>query len=427
MNGRRIVRWSMRVLGVVLVVALAVLLVLRLYGSHRLAAADREFAAKLGPIEGNPYASAKVPDEENAAIYLRAGSEAVILSKRDTQRAGELTTTRPDAWMEDDRTFMHRILADNAPPLELIHRAAAFPKTSFGLRDQRTDVFRSKVPLLKLLWAQRLLYLESCLALQEHDLARFLAAAGAMSTMAKALEQESPLIVPLVGVACEKMLLEATAEALATPDVDERSISQLEKQLVDVDLDRAWRRSLRSEFRLPAHAGIAWMANTEPNWAERLRYALLGGYVDAPYVERMTFLAGAMGTPFGDGLAERLNALSTSLNLPKGTPNLVNAVSRFQVVLSERRLARLALSLRRHASQVGTYPTSLATFPEGADRDPFTGGRIVYTLRPDGSAQLTVPNGVKLWDRLNPEVHNPGPFTWELPAPQSRAVRGAAS
>jgi hypothetical protein len=429
MNGRRIVRWSVRVLGVVLVVALAGLLALRIYGSRRLAAAERRFAAAVGPVEGNPCASDRVPDEQNAAIYLRAGIDATIFLDDDVPLVDDLTVTPPLNWTESQRAGLRRIVARNAPALELLHRAVGLKRSNFGIADFAHKMEKpGPLPmLLKAMRVQRLLYDESLLALQERDFSRALSSAEVMSAMAAALEREPLLIAHLVGIACEKMFLELTADAVAMPTVNERSLAAVEDQLVDVNLDQAWKRTLACEFRLPSRRKIVERPSMPQAVLQRIRYALLADYLDALYVERMADLASAMRSPCGDGLARLAGASprSSSTVLSMFTGHLVNAIGRYQVVLSERRLARLAVALRRNAVQTGAYPTSLASFPEARERDPFTGGQLSYTLRPDGSAQLAVPDGVKLWDRMNPNIHNPGPFTWELPPPRAAATRHA--
>jgi hypothetical protein len=93
------------------------------------------------------------------------------------------------------------------------------------------------------------------------------------------------------------------------------------------------------------------------------------------------------------------------------------------VILSERRLARLALALRRQGLATGVYPDSLDAFPEASAPDPFTAEHIVYTHRRDGSAQLSVPGGVKLWERMQRNVGFAGPFTWELPPPGNAVAK----
>jgi hypothetical protein len=428
MNGRRIVRWSVRVVGVVLVVALVALLALRIYGSRRLAAAERTFAAAVSPVEGNPCASDRVPDEQNAAIYLQAGIDATIFLGDDVPLVGDLTTTRPENWSDSQRARLRRIVARNAPALELLHRAVGLKRSNFGIADFAHKMEKpGPLPpvVVKAIRVQRLLYADAVLALREHNLSGAISSAEVMSSMSAAWEREPLLIAHLVGIACEKMFLQVAADAVAVPSLDERSRAALEDHLVDVNLDQAWRQTLAcEEYRSAWLAISAETPGAHPSLTQRLRTAVLGDYLNAQSVEARAYLAGAMQVPYGGDLGDprRVKALSTTPVLAMVIPNLVNALGRYQTVLSERRLARLALALRRNAVQTGAYPTSVASFPEAGGRDPFTGGQLSYTLRPDGSAQLAVPDGVKLWDRLNPNIHNPGPFTWELPAPPRAAA-----
>jgi hypothetical protein len=416
------VRRTVRVVGVALVVALAGLLALRVYGNRRLAAAEREFWANVGPMAGNPYASQRVPDEENAAIYLRAGAEAVILPGGDKALAGDLTMVQSGRWNAQQATEVTRIVAANAPALELLHRAAGKTKSSFGLADPaRVDEeLKTKLPLLKLLWAQRLLWLDAHLALRDGDTARLLDDATTMSVMAAALEREAPLISELVGVAAEKILLATVADAAASPHLDEAAVSDLSRALLDVDLRAAWRRSLAFEFKVPGglYAGEGG-SKLRGSFISRVVYLAAPSYWDAPYVEWMARLLRVVDLPYARSLSSLTEQRPQSgfSPLPASIPHLTQAAGRNQVILSERRLARLALAVRRKGLAMGGYPESLEAFPEASALDPFTAEHVVYTLRRDGSAQLSVPGGVKLWERMQENVGFPGPFTWELPAP----------
>ena len=422
------VRRTVRVVGVALVVALAGLLALRIYGNRRLAAAEREFTANAGPMAGNAYASPVVPDEENAAIYLRAGAEAVILPGGERALAAELTTLVFKRWDPQQVSEISRILAGNAPALELLHRAAGKTRSSFGLVDPANvdEDLKTKLPLLKLLWAQRLLWLDAHLALRDGDTARLLDDARAMSVMAAALEREAPLISELVGIAAEKILLATVADAAASPHLDEAAVSALSQALLDLDLRAAWRRSLAFEFKLPKGSlAVETDSKTRPSLVSRVLYAAAPGYFDAPYVERMADLLKAVDVPYGTSLTSLTEHRPGSVFSPLHTmiPTLTMAGGRNQVILSERRLARLALAVRRQGLATGVYPDSLDAFPEASALDPFTAEHIVYTHLGDGSAQLSVPGGVKLWERMQRNVGFAGPFTWELPPPGKVAAK----
>jgi hypothetical protein len=429
MNGRRIVRWMVRVVGVLLVASLAALLVLRIYGSRRLAAAQRAFAAAVGPTKGDPCSLPGIPAAENAAVFLQAGIDAMIFLGHDVPLVDQLSATPPASWTETQRADLRRIVARNAPAMELLHRAVGLEKSNFGIAGTAYTMAKpGPLPvLLKAIRVQRLLYDDAVLALEQGDPNRALSSVEVMSAMAAALEREPLLVAELVGIACEKMFLQVTADAVALPEMDRGALAGVERQLGEVDLGRAWKRTLACEVRLPSHSNVAEGIAAPATMVQKLRHVLLADYFDAPYLERMASLAGAIEFPYGAGLAGLGGAAPgrSSTVLARVTGNLVNAMGRFQTVASERRLARLALALRTYGLETGTYPTSLVSFPDASPKDPFTGGQIGYTLRSDGSAQLTVPDGVKLWDRLNPEVHNPGPFTWELPAPP-RAAKGAS-
>ncbi len=408
-----IVRWTLRVVGVVLVVALAALLVVRVYWGRRLASAERDLREQLGPLVASAFESPRIPDSDNGGIFLRAGSEALILLGNDKPLVNEMSTTPPESWTESQRADLRRIVADNRPVLELLHRAVGLKKSNLGIADSAAKMVKpGQIPsLLKVLSVQRLLYADSLLALQGHDLARAVANAEAMSAMAAALEREPLLVAELVGVACEKMLLGVIQGAAASPDLDGAGTSRLEQAFVQIDLRVAWKQLMARVALDRLGAG----ASGRFEGVERVVDLLLPGRYDAPAMEYCVKLVNVMDEPYGTDL--RRKAVAT----PFATPNLVRAAARNQVVLSQRRLARIALALRRQALETGAYPSSLSSFPEASTNDPFTGGQLFYTVRSDGSAQLSVPDGEKLWDQANPEVHNPGPFTWELPAPARTA------
>ena len=104
-----ITRWTVRLVAAVLVAALVALLALRIYGSERLAAAEREFAARVGSREAAPSASVSFLDEENAALLLRGGAEAMILPGNDKPLVGEASMTPSCSWSESQRADLRRI------------------------------------------------------------------------------------------------------------------------------------------------------------------------------------------------------------------------------------------------------------------------------------------------------------------------------
>lgn len=423
------VRWTVRVVGVALVVVLGGLLALRIYGNRRLAAAEREFTAKVGPMTGNPYASPRVPDEENAAIYLRAGAEAFLMPK-DHARVGELTLSPANAWTPEQWEFLRGVLARNRPALELLHRAAGMTRSSFGLLDPTNEVeeLKTRLPLLKLLWAQRLLFLDARLAAHDGDQERVLLDAGSMAAMAASLDRESPMIAMLIGLAAEKIFLSVVSEATARPEVQIQTLTRLQGMLLTNDLRAYWRRVLlASAYGIDRRVAADL---TQPNRQEDIWSLLKGRALElcchdifsAQQRELYADLVGIIDQPLGSNprWVDRGKAKTTSPFGMFGSiifPHLANACGRVQSTMSLRDLADVALKVRIEGLRTGAYPPTLAAYPQAIRPDPFAGKPLSYLLRPDGSAEIAVPGFGLLWKRVSDVGPGSQPYCWELPAP----------
>ncbi|HVN33405.1 MAG TPA: hypothetical protein VMT45_15615, partial [Thermoanaerobaculaceae bacterium] len=239
-----VVRWGVRLVAGALVVALAALLGVRAYGKSRLAAAEREFAKRVGPQERSAPIGVKVAEEENASIFLRNGAEAMILPGDDRPLVGELAFEPVGRWSERNRAELRRILAANGAALELLRSAGRMTESDFGplAWDEKTRELTTP-PLLNLLTAQRLLLGDARIALVDREPRRVLSDAAAMATMATALEREAPGVELQMGLACEGMLLALLEEAIADPSTERAALVKLQAILPDVDLRAAWRRS----------------------------------------------------------------------------------------------------------------------------------------------------------------------------------------
>jgi len=102
-------------------------------------------------------------------------------------------------------------------------------------------------------------------------------------------------------------------------------------------------------------------------------------------------------------------------------PGLASSGGRVQSTMSVRNLASVALKVRMEGLQTGTYPQTLAAYPEAVRIDPFAGKPLSYVRRPDGSVVISVPDFAALWKRISDAGLSSQPYTWELPAP-GRAV-----
>jgi hypothetical protein len=437
-NGRRIVRWSVRVLGVAAVIVLAALLVVRVYGSRRLQAAEEAFARSTGAKEAGSSAPARVPDAENAALFLRAGAEAMVLPGDDRPRMGEMTMKPLGEWTPEDRADLDRIVANNQPALELLHRAAGMTRSNFGTLAWDSDTGELRSPrLLTLMTAERLLLVDARMALLAHEPARLLADAGSMAAMAGGLERETPMVELLVGMACEKMFLSAVKDAVADPSTDRETFSKLQGMLVDTDLRGAWRRSnLWQQTAIQQHVAAVM---SEPVTARAPRVSLYGRLVEfalgdifrAQQLEIRADLIAAVDQPLGlnPGWSRRgLKQPRTIFDMFDVFESVMfgnmakSSIGRLQFALSARNLARTALALRLQGLETGAYPETLASLPEAMRPDPFAGKPLSYERRADGSAHLAVPGFEVLWTRISDAGPDTQPYSWELPPPRTAAA-----
>jgi hypothetical protein len=428
-----LVRWGVRLVAGALVVALAALLGVRVYGKSRLAAAEREFARGVGPRDAGTSAPVELSDEENAAVFLRAGAEAMILPGNDRPQVGEMAMMRPDGWSESQRADLRRILANNGPALELLHRAAGMTTSLFGAVtwDKKTHEITAP-PLLKLITAQRLLLADARMALLEHDSARLLADAASMATMAAGLERESEMVELLMGMACEKMFLAAVGEAVADSSTHRETLTRLQGMVVDTDLKAAWRRgNLAQQAVISKHVAavlsdpLAAREGKVGHYARFMDFAF-GKILQAQQLEIRADLIAAVDQPLGlDPSWSRrgLHQPRTIFDMFDVFESVMfgqtvkSSIGRVQSTLSLRELARVALAVRLQGLAAGSYPETLASLPRATRLDPFAGKPLTYERRPDGSARIWVPDFEALWKRISDVGPGAQLFSWELPAP----------
>lgn len=420
-------RFILRSVLVAILVVLAGGVVSNHLGNRQRAKAESEFRAKLGAYLG---ARPRVVDERNAAVPLVAGAQALIIANQDKSVLGEMTLKQAGGWTLEEREYLRRVLETNRPGLELLVRSGGMRESDFGLDpsagSQNLDDFKSRMPLLKLLWAQRLLWLDANDAWIANDRTRFAKATAAMASLASALEHGSPLITGLIGVASEKVLHSAAATALTSPACDLETVALLGKELPSEDLTESWRRVIAGEGLPWANLVSEWEKPKTLSWYTRaydgVRGMIVGSRIEAHRFQMLVVLAGSLEVPYGsspDWAAARAAEVKQRSGPYLGTlmPNLFNAAGRFQTAQAGRQLIRTALWVREQSLRTGSYPASLAGSPDGTKPDAFSGSPLVYRVMPDGSATLAIKNGDVLWNRLVENIKSSLPFTLRLPPP----------
>jgi hypothetical protein len=399
-----------RVMGIGLVAALAISLSLRLTWAKKSATE----AGQPDALDPKTYISATVTDEENAALWLRAASQALVLTEHQRSFIGDLTATPVKEWTSAQRAELRPLLDDAQPAMDLLGRAVRFSRTSYGLGVddlKAADMNSHKLPLLNIIWLGRFLHVAALDALEHGDKARFLSTVRPLALLAVSTERETPLIATLVGLACDKMFMEVVRQAIARPETDALTLDELEQLILTNDLREVWQRTVASEFALaPLRRGQTTALLDRPlavgDEAERRAIiAALGESFDHPFGSSPTWLA------------EQHRRIAQATKAHSEVPDLlVRAVGRFQHGLSARHLAHLALGLRREVLQTGSYPATLAPSPSASQPDPFYGTRPVLSIKPDGSAVLAMPDGDVVYKRFWTDVSPPKLHTWQLPA-----------
>jgi len=419
-------RTVVRVLGIALAVLLAAGLAARIYGKRRLAAAETRLAAALAPYSAASLTSPAVPANENAAIVLRAGAQALLLPRPDAALAGTLALRAAPEWSAEERGELDRIVAANAPGLELLERGSKMPRSSFELtRERDGSLDFGNLPLLALVNAARLEMAVALRALDAGDQAKFLASAAVVAKIGESLGAEAPLIAKLIGIAGERMFLGLARRAVADPSATPATLRALGELIGTSDLRLEWKRCLAAEHGLwqaaveRNEAGALDRRDDEPTVFRRVTGYVFGPWAAARATEALSAIVDAPDTPYAEAKASLpapFVQLSRSwLDAVAGpvVPNLLNSSGRLQATLSQRRMARVALALRLHASASGALPASLEAIPEASAADPFTGGNLSYELRPDGSAVLELSGADTLYNEMA-HVSNSCPFSWEI-------------
>lgn len=394
-------------LGLVVVLALAVSLTMRLYGASRLRAAKARFE-DYGPLQLARYApDAPAERYDNAALWLRAGSEGLLWTDAERElldrRLGELGAP----WSEVDRSAMAALLQSHAAAIDLLAKAAPLEGSSFEIE----YALGTAVPIpnfLPLLQAGRLLAVESDYRLQEGDVAASLELVHLLERLTAVHRHESLVITLLLGASIERMYHDRLAAAIEHVS-DEEALSRLEE-----DLEHLGSSSVPPLQPFTADCGVTFEAVRRyfaqpPDWSDAspsivgprwllLRVFFAAGYdrlASALQLETCARTLDLLAQPLANEDPSRLLAETRPVSrLPflagfvdGFVPNFSDAASRDQATRSARALAAAALAARRARLKDGSYPDTLAALPTS----PFSGETAVYEKLPDGSAEIAFP------------------------------------
>lgn len=389
-------------LAVLVVLVLATSLVLRLTGRHALGRHQADFAARRGAVDLAAFKLPEIPAERNAARLIEAGTQAIVWSKADRDRIGRLSSRAVSTWNDDERAMVGRVIAGNAPALELLARAADMPQSSWGI-DYTRGIDVDLPDLLGVLQAARLVLVGARLDLAVGQLDAANLKLATLNRMATTFEHESVLIVDLVGIAIDRIASTLAgellvAESLTAPILDRIATSQPDTSPVDAVI-----RACRFEVASVAAAAREGRGNTTDG---ALRLVGMSDWIVAAAFDEVDRMLTAADGSFGAdaGAFNRLPAVSwwhPARRLARAaTATIGSAIGRAQAAAAQRQLVRAALTIRGRGLTDGVYPSSRSGIFELAQPDPFTGELLGYRVAADGSAVLWIERVQELLRQL---------------------------
>ncbi|MCI0658797.1 MAG: hypothetical protein L0170_17225, partial [Acidobacteria bacterium] len=407
--------WRWAVIAMLGLVAMALVAwdLLKVYGRHRLREARAAFEREVGTLDLGAYELPAVSEEKNAATWLTAGAEALIFFGEDDKSGGEkkliadLAAKPASKWSKDDDTRMEAIVARNAGGFLILDHARSCITSNFYI--DYPHVASTKLPrLFDFIYAAKLLRAKARLEFRRGRLEESARTAEMLGSLAASMEREPVLIVLMVGGTVERLQLSAVQDLVQSSSENRDLLTRLGSSLLTTNLTAQYRRSLvvdsawmmgeiyeegnQAKPRLPS---FPWAMRQMPDLAAAQLLDLQresASIVEDPYpvtrkatppsVSRGSFLTGS----WDEGVLE----------------NRLNAAARISSVLSNRRLAALAIGLRLGAEEACRYPSDLSASAEAQEPDSFTGKPLHYRVRADGSAELTSPGAAEMLAEIIP-------------------------
>jgi hypothetical protein len=430
---RTVFRGLGMMLGVLVLLALAGSLALRVYGDRRLARARSALEQQGVSLSLASYELPEVPKEENAAVWFQAGAAAVVLSREDRTLMFASARLPSQEW-DDERTQRVRaLLAVNHGALETLHRGAPLSRSSFEVEYRKGA--SARMPGSGLRTAAGLVVAEGRLALRDGNEQVFLLAESTVSRLADAMTREPVLITQIEGDYVEKHALFLAVEVVAGAKDFPHALARLGDALPTGDRLAELRRSLGCEAAMMSTMFDAGrelddlLVGPDGSWhtlsllnasgyARLIHAALVEAslrqrtVIDAPLE---TLLAFAWQRPLRSRWPHRWLAETLS-------PVAGRVALETRLTLAARQLVRAAIDVRAAGLRDGRYP---ATAPDGtafSQPNALNGRPLRYTRDGSGSARIEIPGvtAKELWD-----AHGRPLLGLDLPAPRAAKAHGA--
>jgi hypothetical protein len=390
-------------------------------GRVRLDEAKERFVATVGPLEMPAYQPPDVPTELNAARWLEAGAEALVLHDGDMDAVHRLLAPPIGETLEEDREAVHALIDRNGAAFDLLGRSAGLIESSFGV--DYSQGFEAAIPsFLDLRKAAQLVRADSRLALLEGDAGRLARDAEILDQYATTTTRESILVSVLFGLAADRSLLRLIHDVVDSELADTSLIADLARRLEDRDRTEALRRSFAAEGAMVASVPPGRLLGEDESWRTRAGLTLFEPFQVAGLLDGWADLATALDRPW----AEIKRDFATPEGEPRAAwdihffmlPNILSAIERLKANNSSTFLARSTLELWASYLSGDEFPDGFSFETD----DPYTGEPFRYELHEDGSVNLVAPGAEAQWLDTNgasrPESRPI--FNWKINAAASR-------
>jgi hypothetical protein len=413
--------WLKR-LGAVLAVLAAAALVVRWsvgrYATRRVTTARSSLEELVGPLELARLAPAEVPEDDNTARWVLAAAAAIDgeAYAETREQLSDLLCCDLGEWTEPERQAARRILERQAEAVALLPRIAAASRSDFGLRygDGWEELVHGMPEWMQVVRLTRLASLAARTALDDPSAARYLAATGALASMAEALCSEPLLLTMILGVDIERGALRSVGDFLAAGAPWPEVVGALTELVVPGACPGQPGRGMRGEAVLTGSAfaeGTLGEGSSGRSWWAAPARPL----AEAVFLEEHLHVLGGLDQPY----TEYLRRYEEGSRRPAAllAPNIVDAVGKAKAAETSRILAAAALDLARRRVDAGRFPESQALGPT-----PYTGEVPVYT-RGDGWAEVAAPASEAFYrsHQAPPNECQPAPplfrFRLEVPMP----------
>lgn len=408
-----ILRIGLIAIAVVVVVFSAYAWALYLTAETRLQWAKARFERDVGPLDPQRYAPPAVPDEQNAAIPIRAALDAIPRKENgqiDGKAFGEFGPCAREGigkLTADEEGRLRGRVEARAAVLALLEQAIERSASNWNLPYGRTVQYSIR-PASD---ARELVDLAACdarLALADSDPDRALLRLESVLRVAATQQHEAELVYHGLGAAWEGRAWELFPELLRMPAID---LDRLERAIPEGEPYAQWRRafaagSARSQS-LMLQIGAEDERDSTRTWKALFSAGRLQREVEFVLAADRSRTAAADTAPtpwYSLGWLRMIEDLGSERRF----------LDRTLALKAQRAMAHRAIALVREARRNGAYPPSLEP-PSTAADDPLGERPLAYTVHDDGSATLSAPGAIETLRRPNKE---PEGLEWRLPAPE---------